>query len=185
MHPLRTRYCDSPAARGGILVKSECFDLVDEQGRVVGRALRSECHGNPALLHQAVHVFVFHPDGSLFLQKRSMSKDTQPGKWDSSVGGHVDAGETPEAAALRELGEELGLRGAAPAFLYSYLWKCPVETELIRSYRLVHPGPFVLQASEIDEGRFWSAVEIDAAIGQEVFTPNFEMEWPRIRHFAA
>ncbi len=165
-------------------MRPEWFDLVDEQGRVCGRALRSECHGNPALIHQAVHVFVFHPDGRLFLQKRSMRKDTQPGKWDTSVGGHVDAGESPDAAARRELREELGLADVEPEFLYEYLWRCPVESERICSYRLLHEGPFSLQQEEIDDGRFWSASEMDAALGTGVFTPNFEQEWPRIRSMA-
>ncbi len=162
-------------------MKTEWFDLVDEAGHRVGRATRQQCHADPALIHQAVHVFVFDDAGRLFLQKRSASKDTQPGKWDTSVGGHVDAGETPEVAARRELGEELGVAGPSPEFLYSYLWRCPVETELVHSFRLRHSGPFRLSPEEIEEGRFWTETEIDAALGRGVFTPNFEEEWPRVR----
>jgi len=159
----------------------EWFDLVDEEGNRVGKALRSQCHGNPDLMHQAVHVFVTDADGRLFLQKRSMRKDVQPGKWDTSVGGHVDAGEEPDMAARRELREELGVSGGEPEFLYRYVWRSPVETELIRSYRLRHEGPFTLQPEEIEEGRFWTVEEIEAALGTEVFTPNFESEWPKVR----
>lgn len=160
----------------------EWFDLVDPEGTVIGRALRSECHGNPELLHQAVHVFVIHPErGDLFLQQRSHLKDIQPGKWDTSVGGHVDAGEAPGEAVQRELGEELGVKGTQPEYLYRYLWQSPVESELIRSYRAYHPGPFTLQPEELDDGRFWSLEEIEAHLGQDIFTPNFEFEWPKIR----
>jgi len=163
----------------------EWFDLVTEDGIRTGRARRSECHGNPELLHQAVHVFVTNRAGELFLQKRSLNKDTQPGKWDSSVGGHVDAGEEPDAAARRELREELGIQDAEPQFLYHYIWRCPVESERITSYRLQAEGPFTLHPEEIEEGRFWTAAEIDAAIGKDVFTPNFEQEWPRVRSWIA
>ncbi len=162
---------------------AEYFDLVDPEGNRIGRALRSECHGNPKLLHQAVHIFVVNRAGELFLQKRSQKKDVQPGKWDTSVGGHVDAGEKADEAARRELGEELGIVGAQPEFLYSYRWQSPVESELIRSYRLQHEGPFRLQPEELDDGGFWALSEIEAALGSGIFTPNFEFEWPKIRPF--
>lgn len=154
---------------------------MDESGRVIGRAPRSACHGNPELLHQAVHVFVLNRAGEVFLQKRSARKDVQPGKWDTSVGGHVDEGETPGAAASRELREELGLSGVAPSFLYRYLWRSPVESELIRSYRVEAEGPFALHPEEIETGKFWSHAEIEASLGSGVFTPNFEFEWPRFK----
>jgi isopentenyl-diphosphate delta-isomerase type 1 len=163
------------------MVSGEWFDLVDEEGNRIGKALRSDCHGNPDLLHQAVHVFVVNREGQVFLQKRSLQKDIQPGKWDTSVGGHVDAGEDAADAAKRELREELGVQDGEPGYAYRYLWRSPVESELIRSYVLQHEGPFVLQAEEIDEGRFWSVDEIDQTLGTETFTPNFEQEWPRIR----
>jgi isopentenyl-diphosphate delta-isomerase type 1 len=162
-------------------MSGEWFDLVDETGQRVGKAPRSACHGDPTLLHQAVHVFVFNHRGELFLQKRSARKDVQPGKWDTSVGGHVGLGEEAADAARREMAEELGIAAGEPALLYQYLWRSTVESELIRSYRLDHEGPFRLQADEIDDGRFWSPAEIERCLGQGVFTPNFEFEWPRLR----
>ena len=51
----------------------EYFDLIDDAtGEVIGRARRSECHGNPKLLHRSVRIMICHPDGkSMLLQKRS------------------------------------------------------------------------------------------------------------------
>jgi len=162
-------------------VSQEWFDLVDLEGNPVGRALRSDCHGNPELLHQAVHVLVKNAKGELFLQKRSLEKDVQPGKWDMSVGGHVDAGEEPDAAALRELREELGVTGPLPEYHYHYIWESEIEREYIRTYSVESEGPFALQPEEIDEGRFWTREEIEGSLGQGIFTPNFEFEWPRSR----
>ena len=155
----------------------ELFEIVDEQGRVLGQRTRRECHGHPALIHQAVHVLVFNRQGALFLQRRSMQKDIQPGKWDSSVGGHMQPGETPEQAARREAGEELGWPAPLLHFAYRYLWRSPRESELVRTYAALSDGPFQLQASEIDEGRFWSFDDIRARLGTGVFTPNFEFEF--------
>ena len=87
----------------------EFFDVVDGRDTVVGRAARREVHAR-GLLHRAVHILVFDGAGRVFLQKRSMKKDIAPGLWDSSCSGHVDAGENYDAAAVRELAEELGLR---------------------------------------------------------------------------
>lgn len=163
---------------------AEWFDLVDEEGQRTGeRALRSDCHGNPELLHQAVHVFVVNAAGELFLQKRSMQKDIQPGKWDTSVGGHVDAGEEAEDAVHRELREELGVSRGEPEFLYQYVWHSPVESELIRSFLFKDQGPFQLQESELEDGAFWSFADIELSLGKELFTPNFEFEWPKVRPF--
>jgi len=157
-------------------MSDELFEIVDESGQVLGVRPRRECHGNPALIHQAVHLLVFNRRGELFLQKRAKNKDVQPGKWDSSVGGHMQPGETPLQAVLRETEEELGLRDTPVHFVYQYLWRNARESELIRTYVAISGGPFVLQASEIDEGRFWSPTEITAHLGQDCFTPNFEFE---------
>ena len=88
--------------------KQERFPIVDEEGRVVGAATRGECHNGSRLLHPVVHLHVFNSQGEVYLQKRPEWKDIQPGKWDTSVGGHMDYGETPEQALLREVGEIKG-----------------------------------------------------------------------------
>src|SRR6478672_13109465 len=90
-------------------MSEEVFDVVDEQDQVIGRERRSEVH-RLNLRHRAVHVLVFNSQGEVFLQKRSMSKDTFPGAWDSSASGHLDCGEDYDACAIRELREEIGLR---------------------------------------------------------------------------
>ena len=83
--------------------KEEWFPLVDEAGLVIGKATRKECHSGTKLLHPVVHLHVFNNVGELYLQKRSLRKDIQPGKWDTAVGGHIDYGETVEEALRREL----------------------------------------------------------------------------------
>src|SRR5258705_3481722 len=84
------------------------FDVVNEGEEVIGQKPRREVH-RLGLMHRAVHVLVFNSHGQVFLQKRSMTKDRQPGLWDSSASGHVDSGEEYDACAIRELREELGL----------------------------------------------------------------------------
>src|SRR6476661_7514198 len=90
-------------------MNEEIFDVVNEHDEVIGQERRSEVH-RLGLQHRAVHVLVFNARGDVFLQKRSMKKDTFPGAWDSSASGHLDTGETYDACALRELREEIGLK---------------------------------------------------------------------------
>src|SRR6266436_8561350 len=87
----------------------EIFDVVNERDEVVGRQTRREVH-RLGLMHRAIHVLVFNSAGQIFLQKRSMSKDRQPGLWDSSSSGHVNSGEDYDDCAVRELREEIGLK---------------------------------------------------------------------------
>jgi len=159
--------------------ENELLDLVDEHGEIIGVVRRGDCHGNPALAHRTAHVVVRNSRGEYFLQKRSIRKLIQPGRWDTSVGGHVLAGETYETAALKELGEELGIALVDRGELrpsHDYVWKTPVETEHVRTFVLVREGPFVLQREEIDDGRFWSEADLTAAVGTGVLTPNLEEE---------
>ena len=89
-------------------MSEEIFDVVNERDEVIDARPRSEVH-RLGLRHRAIHVLVFNSHGETFLQKRSMTKDREPGKWDSSSSGHVDSGEDYDACAVRELREEIGL----------------------------------------------------------------------------
>lgn len=153
------------------------FDIVDAEDRVIGQAPRSRCHGDPSLVHRVAHVLVFDGAGRLLLQKRSAAKDIQPGRWDTSVGGHLDPGEDYLEAARREMEEELGIRDVPLAFLYHSRIRNEIESENVATYLTHYQGEIRFSREEIEEVRFWSAPEIDAALGSGVFTPNFEEEW--------
>ncbi len=162
-------------------IREEWFPLVDEEGRVVGKATRRECHSGSMLLHPVVHLHIFDNEGRLFLQRRSMSKDIQPGKWDTAVGGHVDYGETIEEALHREVREELGITHFVPRLNFVYCFTSSIERELVHSYRTIYEGEMVIDPVEIDEGRYWKIEDIESNIGKGVFTPNFEQEFERLR----
>lgn len=159
----------------------ERYDVVDDDGRVVGRATRAEVHSNPRLIHRSVHILVFRPDGRILLQKRVKAKDVAPGKWDTSVGGHVDAGEDYDTAALREMAEELGIEGAPLEHLYDFKYRSERESENVRTYRCVYGGPVRPNDFEIEMVREWTVEEVDEAAGQGVFTRNFEQDWQKFK----
>ena len=157
----------------------EIFPVVDENGTTVGKATRGECHSGSKLLHPVVHLHLFDSSGRIYLQQRPLWKDIQPGKWDTAVGGHIDYGETVDAALRRETQEELGLTGLSVEFLLKYVFESERERELVHVFRATYDGD-VRPSDELDGGRFWSLDELREAFGKGVFTPNFEQEYLKI-----
>ncbi len=178
---------------------AEWFDVVNERDEVIGRELRRDVHAR-GLWHRSVHVLVFDSAGRVFLQKRSMTKDLCPGLWDSSCSGHLDAGEDYDAAAVRELGEEIGVRvspstgshlrqgydghaGQAEAPARWFRLNACEETgwEFVWVYRLRHDGPLTLHPEEIDGGEWFAPAAVSARIAArpEDFSPSFKLLWTR------
>jgi len=136
------------------MIVTDIFDVVDMNDEVLRQEPRSVVH-REKLLHRAIHVFVFNEAGQLYLQRRSMTKDTAPGKWMSSCSGHVDTGEGYDEAARRELIEEIGLHD--PVDLQRIFKEAPCKQtgyEFVWVYTAQSEGPFVLDPIEVIEGQW-------------------------------
>ena len=162
-------------------VASEWFPVVEPSGLVVGRSTRQYCHSGAKPLHPVIHIHIIDRYSRIYLQKRSMKKDIQPGKWDTAVGGHVSYGESIVEAVYREAFEELRLIEFNPIHIESYLFESSVEKEMVNVFAAVGSYELTPDLDEVDEGRWWPIEEIDANIGKRVFTPNFESEFQMIR----
>ena len=162
----------------------ECFDVVDARDVVIGRASRREVHAR-GLWHRAVHVMVFDAAGRVLLQRRSALKDVAPRLWASSCSGHVDAGEEYDPAALRELGEEIGVyppAGAAPARWFRVEACEATGWEFVWVYRLRHDGPLRLEPREIEEAVWHLPIAVDTWLARAPgdFCPSFGLIWPLV-----
>lgn len=141
-------------------MNEEIFDVVNERDEVIDRQPRRVVHAQ-GLRHRAAHVLVFNARGEVFLQKRSLKKDRQPGVWDSSASGHVDSGEDYDACAVRELREEIGLNLAQPPERLFKLEACEeTDQEFTWVYRCQAEGPFMLHPEEIDAGAWFAPAEV-------------------------
>jgi isopentenyldiphosphate isomerase len=164
-------------------MNDEMFDVVNERDEVIGRRPRSEVH-RLGLMHRAVHLLVFNARGQVFLQKRSMNKDRQPGLWDSSASGHVDSGEDYEACAVREAREEIGLILAAPPRrLFKLGPSAETDQEHVWVYHCEAEGPFTLNPEEIEKGGWFTPEEVECWLRErpQEFASALRAIWPRCR----
>jgi isopentenyldiphosphate isomerase len=164
-------------------VSEELIQLVDRQGRPAGSALRRICHGDPRLLQGVTHLYLFDPQGRLYLQLRSAAKDRFPGCWDTSVGGHLAPGETPEQALRREAREELGITLARWEALASYIYADEVESEYVFAFRTVYSGPLQPDPAEVTRGEFVEPAELRRRLAATPgeFTPHFREGFRRLK----
>lgn len=164
-------------------VANEVFDVVNTKDEVIGRERRFEVHRR-GLRHRSVHVLLFNRRGEVFLQKRSMSKDTWPGRWDSSASGHLDAGEAYDACAVREVGEELDWTNDGPLVRILRIEACAATgQEFVWVYRGEAEGPFRLHPEEIEDGRWFEPAGVDRLVeaGDAVCAPALALIWTKVR----
>lgn len=159
------------------LLHEEWVPLVDEQGRITGKAPRSQVHSGSKLLHPVVHLHVINHNKAILVQKRPKSKLIQPGKWDTAVGGHISAGETLEQALKKEAFEEIGLIDFSAKIVKTYKWESEVEAELVYMFVTYDFKNFKVHSDEVEEARFWTKNQIENNLGKGIFTPNFELEF--------
>lgn len=152
-------------------VREELVDIVDEEDRVVGRATRAQMR-RENLLHRVVAILCRNREGRIYVQRRTATKDLFPSLYDMFVAGTVEAGESYDAAARRELEEELGIAGVTLEPLFRHRYEGDLTRSLTAVYSVEWNGPIVHQPSEIVWGAFRSRSELLANLEQFDFVPD-------------
>lgn len=129
----------------------ELVDVVDEDDRVIGRVTRRQMR-EQNVLHRNASVICLTSKGEVFVHRRMHTKDVFPGLYDLFASGVVGAGESYDAAAKRELGEELGVVGPVPKALFKHRYEGPSSRSFTMVYWVIWDGPIVCQAEEIAWG---------------------------------
>jgi isopentenyl-diphosphate Delta-isomerase len=139
--------------------QDEVFDIVDSDDTVIGQRTRQECNTNPDLIHRSIYILVYNDQNEILWQKRSPTKDVAPGQWVTSVSGHVDAGETYEETAHREIKEELGLQ-LPLEYLGKFLFRYQNENEFSTIFKAHSNGPFHFNREEISVINFMTVDQL-------------------------
>lgn len=170
----------------------EWLDIVDETGIPTGKKVeRSRAH-REGILHRTSHVWIVRRKGGelqVLLQKRSEKKDAYPGCYDISSAGHIPAGMSFRASAVRELQEELGVRAKEDAlFLCGQRRFCleaefhgePFRDAQVSNVYLLwwdwEESEFVLQEEEVSEVRWFRWEELRKAVAENSIPHCIYME---------
>lgn len=153
----------------------EMIDLLLADGTPIGSAKAKSLVHRDGDLHRTAHLWIVTPDGRVLLQLRASTKVNHPSLWDVSVAGHVDAGERPEAAAVREAREELGIEIDENELKHigtvretwtieerAYFDNEIQEIYLVRRY--IDPALLVLQPGEVDDVTLTAVEEFRADV---------------------
>lgn len=151
----------------------ELFVVVNENDEEIGVKTRQECHANKGLIHKAVEILLYNTKGELLLQKRSPSKDTNPGLWTVSASGHVAPGETYLQTALREVEEELGVK-VNLEFKGKFLGRFENESEFLGVFTGVISDKITINQQEVSEVEFVtpSQLQKEHFAGKRKFSPG-------------
>lgn len=157
--------------------KTEWLPVIDEDGKLLGKATREECKRNPELLHPVVRLHIFNDKGDIFLQKRSLKASIQPGKWDAAMAGHVQFGESIEQAIERELEEELNLKGLKFDLIQKRIFETPKTRALMFIFVSRFSGEIHPDLKETAGGDFFAFSEVKTKLGVENMSPGLLEEW--------
>lgn len=156
-------------------------ELVDENGATVGQSTVDDAHRQPGRLHRAFSVLLVDGDRVL-LQRRAAGKTRFPLRWANTCCGHPAPGEPVAVAAVRRLGEELGVAGVGltEVGFYTYRADDPGTGRVEHEYDHVLVGqagpdtPLVPDPGEVAETRW---VPVDQLLDRMEADPDSYAPW--------
>ena len=167
--------------------EEESLILVDEDDNEIGHLDKRSCHDGDGVLHRAFSIFIFSESGKLLLQQRSPEKRLWPLFWSNSCCSHPRRGEEMDAALVRRLHDELGMRSELHS-LYKFSYHSPFsdvgsEREVCSVFAGRSTDEVRANTHEIAAWRWISAEDLDREMHTrpEDFTPWFLQEWPEVR----
>jgi isopentenyldiphosphate isomerase len=150
----------------------EFLDIVDKNDKIIDKKSKDEVY-KKQLCHRIVHILIFNSQGKMAIQLRSDKVSYCPCHWSTAVGGHVQAGETYKAGALREYLEELGTESSLEFFSKDYYIAPDTPNKFLATYKTTFEGPFNIDKSVVERVDYFYLAEIKKMIeGGEKFHPE-------------
>jgi len=161
--------------------KTEWLPVVDEEGNVVGKASREECHRNPKLIYPVIRMHLINSSGQILLQRRSLKSDIEAGKWDAAVAGHIHFGEDIQQAVLRESQEEINFKPEFLDLLEKRIFRAPTSTALMFIFITQTDKNITANKKEVEEIRFFTFEQMLELQKQAVISEGLAQELDILR----
>ena len=171
----------------------ELLDMIDREGNKTGVVRARVVAHRYGGRHETTLTWVVRKNDSgkwdVLLQKRSKNKDSHPGCYDVSSGGHITSGSKNLDSAVREIGEELGLLINAEDL--QLLGNFPTSSERVfhgkifkneqLNYVYLYKGnvnidELKIQESELEAVEWWSLEEVIRRLGEPDFPTCIHIE---------
>ncbi len=149
--------------------KDELLFVVDENNNSIEPKPRAEVHAK-GYWHRASNIWIINKNKQVLCQKRSMRKDTNPGKWEAHFGGHLAPGEDYLINAIKETNEELGLEVSASELKLFKVYKSEDDKEFQAVYYLEWNGDansLTLEKEEVDEVKWFNVSDLEKLFVQK------------------
>lgn len=155
----------------------ELVERVDGQDRVVAVVDRAEAirRGWP---HRVATIVCRDGEGRILVHRRPEHASRFPGQLNWMLGGAVGVGESYEAAAARELAEELGVR-AAPRFVLKFLCSGAISPYWLGLHEVVVTAPVRPDAREVAAPYWVTESELAHLVRREGFVPDAREAYDR------
>lgn len=145
-----------------MIIKDELLLTVDDSNNPIEPRSRNEVHAK-GYWHRTTHIWVMNSKQQILCQKRSLLKDTNPGKWESFFGGHLMPGQDYLEGTIKELKEELGINLQKDKFHFFQIHKCISDKEFQGIYYIKWDETtdnLILEKEEIDQVKWFSISEL-------------------------
>ena len=157
----------------------EIVDVLSEDGKLLGERIPKATAHKEGICHGISTIALINNEGKLLIQKRSSNKSTEPNKWDLSGSGHIDVGEIPEEAAVRELFEETGIQVKIEElqFIDTYINKIRLDSDTFLNhftYLYIVKKDIPLKSIKVQKSEVSSTLFVDKKKYMELFN-NKEM----------
>ncbi|QKF51168.1 NUDIX hydrolase [Pseudomonas graminis] len=150
---------------------AELIAWVDRHDQVLGALPRAELRER-GLIGRGTYILLFNSAGELCVHRRMLSKAIYPGYWDVAAGGMVQADESYELSAARELEEELGVSGVPLTPHECFFFDQPDNRLWCAVFSAVWDGPLKLQPEEVLEARFLSISQVMRETTEKPYCPD-------------
>lgn len=166
-----------------VSVVDELVERVDDQDRVLGSVVSRRQAVREGWLHRVAVTVCRDERGRILVHRRSEGLSRFPGFYEVVVGGAVDAGESYEEAAARELAEELGVRVLPPRLLFTFLNRSGLSPHWLGVHEAVVPDAVAADADEVAWHGWLSEPELRSALLEWRFTPDSHEAFSRYLAF--